>query len=343
MGPAISSEHDVHDVPVTLITGFLGVGKTTAIRSLLAANQGGERWAVLVNEFGEVGIDGAVLQDGELVVREVPGGCICCSAGLALRVALVRLLREVRPHRLIIEPTGLAHPANVLDTLRQPGLRDVVSPRATITLVDPRHVSQERYREHETWTDQVVLADVLVANKCDLASAQDLSAFDEFAAALWPEKVHIARTEQAVLDPSWLDLDPRPQQGARYVPTPHEQHSHGATAEEPGRYAHAGADAHTCGWIFRQDYVFDRGLLEELLQQLVRPGLLLPGGVLRLKGVFRTRRAWLLVNADPDAIRWEALNYRRDSRVEIIVSPGDEPDWTAIEAALHATRWTPSR
>jgi len=79
-------------ISTTLITGFLGVGKTTAIRHLLANKPAGQRWAVLVNEFGEIGIDGAVLSDESgVTVREIAGGCICCSQGPTLRVALTRL------------------------------------------------------------------------------------------------------------------------------------------------------------------------------------------------------------------------------------------------------------
>ena len=76
----------VDNVPTTLFTGFLGVGKTTAILSAFEHRPTEGRWAVLVNEFGEIGIDGAILSDRDgLAVAEVPGGCICCSAGLALR------------------------------------------------------------------------------------------------------------------------------------------------------------------------------------------------------------------------------------------------------------------
>ena len=83
-------------VPTNLISGFLGVGKTTAIRHLLANKPANERWAVLVNEFGEIGIDGATLaSDDGVDIREVAGGCVCCTSGPMLRVALTRLLRQI--------------------------------------------------------------------------------------------------------------------------------------------------------------------------------------------------------------------------------------------------------
>ncbi len=238
-------------IPVTVVTGFLGVGKTTAILDLFSHRPADGRWAVLVNEFGEIGIDGARLAGDGLSVAEVPGGCICCSAGVALRVTLVRLLREVRPTRLLIEPTGLAHPAAVIDALRSPGLREVVDVRAVIGLVDPRHCRSERHLGSATWQDQVRIADVLVANKTDLASPEDLAAFHRVADAAWPPKLVVAETTHGSLDPSWLDLGPV--QGVRVLP-PH---------------AHDPAASH--GWVWEPRAVFDRDRLEAALQALVRP------------------------------------------------------------------------
>ena len=81
-----------HPIPTNIITGFLGTGKTTSILHLLRHNTGGEKWAVLVNEFGEVGIDGALLTPGAFAVKEVPGGCMCCAAGLPTQIALNKLI-----------------------------------------------------------------------------------------------------------------------------------------------------------------------------------------------------------------------------------------------------------
>jgi G3E family GTPase len=79
-------------IPTNLIFGFLGSGKTTAIQSLLAQKPAGETWAVLVNEFGEAGIDGHLLEGQGAVVREVPGGCMCCVAGLPMQMGLNMLI-----------------------------------------------------------------------------------------------------------------------------------------------------------------------------------------------------------------------------------------------------------
>ncbi len=98
-------------IPVNIITGFLGVGKTTAIQYLLQNKPDTERWAVLVNEFGEIGIDAGLMSNeeksGGVFMKEVPGGCMCCTAGLPMQIALNQLIRQAKPDRLIIEPTGL--------------------------------------------------------------------------------------------------------------------------------------------------------------------------------------------------------------------------------------------
>lgn len=109
-------------VPTNIITGFLGVGKTTAILHLLASKPANERWAVLVNEFGEIGIDGGLMAGGQgaqtgVFIREVPGGCMCCVSGLPMQMALNRLLMDAKPDRLLIEPTGLGHPQEVIESL----------------------------------------------------------------------------------------------------------------------------------------------------------------------------------------------------------------------------------
>ena len=100
-----------------LIIGFLGSGKTTSILHLLANKDPAEKWAVLVNEFGEVGIDGALLADSGAMVKEIPGGCMCCVNGLPMQVGRNTLLRQGKPDRLLIEPTGLGHQKQILDLL----------------------------------------------------------------------------------------------------------------------------------------------------------------------------------------------------------------------------------
>lgn len=317
----------------TLITGSLGVGKTTAILDLMARHGDGG-WAVLVNEFGRVGIDAAAFPEG-LAVREVAGGCICCTAGVALRATLVRMLRELRPTRLLIEPTGLAHPATVLDLLRSPGLAEAVDLKATITLVDPRRCAKPPPAD-DPWHDQIECADVLVANRCDLAGPDDLAAFRALAAQRWPPLRVTAETEQGRLDPAWLDLDPG------HAPPAPRAHLHSGPTAPPLRTAQGwrllGGEGRVlgCGYIWPATRRFDARRLQEALQGLVAPGGLLPLGALRLKGVFQTDRGWRMVDATTDAITWRPSGHRSDCRAEVLVDASQPPDWDAVEAALLA-------
>ncbi len=298
--------------PVNLITGFLGVGKTTAILNLLATRPAGSRWAVLVNEFGKVGIDGATLTQDGVAVREVPGGCICCTAQLPLRVALTKLIREVRPERLLIEPTGLGHPAGVIDVLRSEGLASALELRNVICLVDPRQLSDEKYRSLETYQDQIALADVLVANKCDLATPGQLQTFTEFAAQLYPPKRLVAQVSQGQLDAAWLDIE--------------------STASLSAAHVHDTRQFITRGWVFSPEQIFDPAKLKTLFEAWASEAQ-----IVRAKGVFRIGRDWRLLNLAGGKVDMAPIAYRRDSRLDMIAGAQAGLDWGEVETRMATT------
>ena len=214
----------MQSVPTNLVTGFLGVGKTTAVIDLLQRKAAGSRWAVLVNEYGAVSIDGALIEgsgpDG-VTVKEVGGGCVCCASAPFLPVAIHFLLLEARPERLIIETTGLGHPARLLDSLRMSyhGRLDV---RATLGLVDPADFAKPEMKDNPIFIDQIQMADVLVMNKLDTASPELVADFQTWANGLFPPKLLIAGTTHGRIDPAWLDLSSNDERVPLYPqePTP---------------------------------------------------------------------------------------------------------------------------
>ena len=194
-------------IAINIVMGFLGVGKTTAIVDLLKRKPSNEKWAVLVNEFGEVGIDGAILSNETgMVVSEVPGGCLCCVSGISFQVALSNLIAQQKPDRIIIEPTGLGHPKNLIRSLLSKEYVDHCELKASVCLVDPRQLKNPRYQQHETFNDQCFLADVLVANKTDLCEAQDRHLFEKYAELMSSKKTALGWIENGQLDLAWLDL-----------------------------------------------------------------------------------------------------------------------------------------
>ena len=214
-------------VPTNLITGFLGVGKTTAIRSILKRKPINENWAVVVNEFGEIGIDGAIF-DGETDnIRMVPGGCICCVSNVAMGVALTDLIQRQQPDRVLIEPTGLGHPAGILDLLREAEQAGQIELRATLCLLDPRRIEEWDAIESQVFQDQVHMADVLIGHKWDLLTDTDKMRFQSWASEIFPPKVHFTSASNGNIDLELLDLNLDPSRTPIFPEAHAANHRHG--------------------------------------------------------------------------------------------------------------------
>lgn len=311
-------------IPTNIITGFLGVGKTTAISYLLNNKPGGEVWSVLVNEFGEIGIDGAMLKPLNAHVREVPGGCICCVAGLPMKIALNMMIASTKPDRIIIEPTGLGHPADIIKTLTGEYYHSVLDLRATITLLDPRKLSDSRYRDNETFKDQLAVADVLVANKTDLCGEAESVAFADLLSHSAPLKQASGWVEQGQLQAAWLDLP-------RSIPLDKQQSKVAGNRLSPQRELYNAAIVlpddqdfvrrenkadgfFSCGWLFNPAIQFDFNQLFGWLAGL---------GALRAKAVMNTQEGVYIFNADNGVLSVNQLAVESsaeilDSRLEII-------------------------
>jgi len=315
---------------VNLITGFLGSGKTTTLRHLLASKPAGERWAVLVNEFGEIGIDGALLAESGAVLKEIPGGCMCCVNGLPMQVGLNMLLKQASPDRLLIEPTGLGHPGKILTMLTSSIYQPWIDLRATLCLFDPRQLADQRVVENENFRDQLAAADIIIANKRD--RWDDAS---RLALTNWQQQFADGRTlvttEQGQIGSALLDT---PRHNVRDLPQPaHHHHSSpasGLAALKPDphtpwrRALNQGQGYSACGWVFNGDTVFDTiGLLEW--------ARLAP--VSRVKGVMRIAEGMVSINRQGADFHIETrAGTPPDSRIELI--DDKQPDWNNLQTSL---------
>ncbi|TVQ96245.1 MAG: GTP-binding protein [Spirochaetaceae bacterium] len=314
-----------------MITGFLGVGKTSAILHLLAHKPADQRWAVLVNEFGEIGIDGALMKDSGAFIKEVPGGCMCCSSNLPTQMALNLLIKQAAPDRILIEPTGLGHPERVIAMLREPHYRSVLDLRATVCLVDPRKLSDSRYRENPAFTDQIALSDVLVANRCDLCSGDEIEAFYRFATESQPPKARIALVVHGAIDVAWLDAATSKDRRAIHPEAhahPHgEDHTHGDTHVRVAnarwdRVENRGDGFFSCGWRFEAGMQFEIRALERLFSR--EPAL-------RMKGVFHTDEGWQQFNAADGSYTARPCVAANASIIEAI---DRSRNWESLERGL---------
>ncbi len=316
----------ISDVPTNIITGFLGVGKTSAILHLLKTKPANERWAVLVNEFGEIGVDGSLFegrhgQEQGVFIREVPGGCMCCAAGLPMQVALNQLLTRAKPDRLLIEPTGLGHPKEVLQVLSANHYRELLSLQKILTLVDARRLSDRRYTEHQTFNQQIAIADIIVGNKLDLYQDEDKSKLVAYAIEHGSPTAEVIFTQCGELPAKYLS--------GETAAIAQEYHHHHSAEEKPLlseipipdcgyiKAINKGEGFHSVGWRFSSNRVFSRDKLFSFLNGIRAE---------RMKAVFITESGVFGYNLTPDALTEVELDDCLESRVEIISTQVNE-EW----------------
>ena len=173
-------------IPVTVFTGFLGAGKTTLLNRVLTENHG-KRYAVIVNEFGEVGIDNDLVVNSDEEIFEMNNGCICCSVrGDLIRIIEGLMRRRGRFDGILIETTGLADPAPVAQTFFvDDDVRKNTKLDAIVTVVDAKHVVGALENAHEA-QEQIAFADIILLNKTDLVDSEELDAARERIRAINP-------------------------------------------------------------------------------------------------------------------------------------------------------------
>jgi len=192
-----------------IVSGYLGSGKTTLVGHLLReAQASGVRLAIISNEFGDTGIDKALLEAGEDGFVELDGGCVCCRLSDALGETVEAILTQVKPDRLVLETSGVALPGDVLIQFWRPPIDQFIDEEVVVVLVDAEHLVETEELE-DTFIDQLGSADLVLLNKCDLVDDAGLEIALERVNALSGGQP-VLRSVHAEVDPSLL-FPPDPQ------------------------------------------------------------------------------------------------------------------------------------
>ena len=313
-----------------VITGSFGSGKTTAIRWLMAHKPENELWMVILNEFTDAGLDAVSVAQaarGRYDVRLVAGGCLCCVGELEFSQQLRDILRNFKPARLLIEPSGAGHAADIVDTLSIYETQQALRLDSVICLVDALDTQRIlRSRSPQEWS-QIQSADVLLLSKPDLGGEPEQRAFDDIAAAQYPAKRYLGRCRNGELPPEALET--------------YERSAAFTLLRDPGvtapplltAFAVAGlvgseAQSQQLGlwavnWILPRELTFSRAVIEPRLVWLLQA---YEGWLRRLKAVLRTGPgpSWL-VQSHGRGLSGEDSAYRRDSRMEIVLTSAPTP------------------
>lgn len=316
-------------VKTHIISGFLGAGKTTLLKALLSQKPEEEVWAVLMNEYGQIGVDQQLLtQSDGIEIKELLGGCLCCSSQLPMQIALSRLLAETKPDRLFIEPTGLGHPAQLLEQLTEPHWQSSISMRSLVTVVDGSRLNDTEWSKQNLYADQLKAAQIIVISHLDKMQPSDHHALETLQAE------YRAYAQQWLMstdgDLSLEQLDQAYVGKARKI-QPLLNLQQNLMSNElpeikqlPYHYVETTQDYSVAGWKFSKRWQFNfLEVLDLLCEQK---------DWLRIKAIFNTDAGWKSFNFNPDQFNYTDIDETIDNRIEIIYR--SERDWFEFEQNL---------
>jgi G3E family GTPase len=316
----------LQNIPTHVIAGPLGAGKTSLIRHLLTQKPPDERWAILINEFGQIGLDAALLTtaaDG-IALGEVAGGCLCCVNGVPFQIGLGRLLRKARPDRLFIEPSGLGHPVQLMAQLRDAPWLGVLALQPSLIVLDAQALAAERELP-PSQRDAMQEAGLLVLNK----SAQLTAPMREAVIDLLPDRPNYW-TEHGTLPLNRLPgIEAQASAAVDNFAPPKTLAQMPATWRDPRVpicLSQGQPEGWSVGWRWHPEQRFDAAKVGDWLDKL---------NWRRAKLVIHSDRGWVSGNAlEGVGIEWSSSEWRRDSRLELIFA--QQQDQLALQAGLTA-------
>lgn len=332
-------------LPVHLITGLLGSGKTTCLKHLIQQKPSNENWAILINEFGEVDIDASQLQSNHnthsLNIQTVSGGCICCTAQIGLVNTINQLLSDhtLNFDRIWIEPTGLGHPAKIIDAIQHTQFLRPLALQKIVCIVTPQQLTTERWKKSAVMRDLINLADIIILNKIDLSDRQSIANSHTILENCYPIKNQILHSQYSRVALSELlgDRSAKPFTllSLKAQTNTEEREHQRQTANQQMPYASKIHGTQTCyisqeansnsstllsmGWIWDNTLQFNRVKIKAFFTQIA-PYLI------RAKGLIKTGKEWQLINWSEGELQFEDIAWRQDNRLECLFKPNNSTE-----------------
>ena len=300
-----------------IVFGFLGSGKTTFIANILKEWGQDEKIVVLVNEFGEVGIDGDLLanQYGEIV--EMPAGCICCTLQVDFRRQMLEISETINPQRVIIEPTGVAQITQIMYITNAELFKDRIESIHNILITDATNFMNFYKRNRHFVESQVGNAHVVLLNKCDRVKKIQAAVTKDAISAINP-KVPILMTEFGAVE--WEEyksaLSTAPYVSADFEAEPASPI--GEVEEEGLIHIHEEEDTlgyESFGCTF--ELSFERQELEKVFQEMLN-STLFGEEIVRAKGIFKVDNQWLVGQLASGEVSWQEIKSAQQSKISII-------------------------
>ena len=285
-------------VPLTLLTGFLGAGKTTLLRRLLTDPRG-VRYGVLVNDFGAINIDAGLVVETKADSIALSNGCVCCSLKDDLVAAVGDILaRTPRPDHILLEASGVSRPLAILSALEAPELKDRVAVEATLCLVDAAEFGGLDFAMTELAIDQACSSDILIINKCDVASEKQVAEVEGTLSGPLPE-IRMVRSVEADVP---RDLVVGIASEASFA----RRRSSGRRQDDDDRHGHDHGEMFEA-WSWTSDAPLDRSHFEATVKEL-------PPRLLRAKGILR-------FSGEPNAAVFQLVGRRRSIKTIEAAAP----------------------
>jgi G3E family GTPase len=331
----------------------------TLLRNFIEQKPAHEKWGVLVNEFGAIGIDGSILSSHtDIIVSQIPGGCICCTAQNELKEAIKELLAKHTLDRLFIEPTGQGEPDTLVDLLQSPFFQQRFDIQTIFSVLNSATQRVEDIEQYTILQNLINMADVIVLNKSDLAEPENIQALTDYKDGLYPKKSAVITTNLAKVESSYLNLSHNISIAAAMplalCPTEKNHnplsfkhsHSHNELSDNkpqnllsnldiPGlvsRQTINQLNTISVGWVFDTSAEFDWSAIFTLFKTFdALPKNQQP---LRGKGVFKVGKPWMLFQWVNNQASREYIAYRRDSRIELLLNNDSEFDLNQFETSL---------